>query len=532
MKKRFFAIYALVGALVASPIFTSCVDDTVSDSVEALRNANTEYKKAQTAQVEANIAINQAAAALDQEAKRIANELAAAELAHEKAMYAYEEALKEAQNELAIEQAKIALEQAIRAEEIAKAKAEAALEAAKLNAQQKLLQAQKNHLNAQKELENFIAGMEAAKKVEANKLNANINAIMNGGNYYVFDGYNWYYDRYYSPSYYASNDYNSIVALNQGLINQKVNLHNLQNGLVDIEEWIAEQTLAKEGEIAIQEALVAKYTELQKNSNLEAAEKSYKEATEKHEAIEARLLEIAAELSNANNALTVYKNGMKTNAIVKAISSYPQGQFLTPKECEEYKDTFTYANNLTGTYSYSYEAVYEHTAEDAEELAEYIAGIQEDIDKVNEKIDAKKEEIAEFEANMAKVNASELQRLAAAYNVKLNEVQKAIDDVLATEAYKTKVAALEKAVKDAQAAFDAKPTTFTELQFNEDSGNWEYSYGTKELLEQAEAALKDVVENYIYNYGTDTEPKWLYDLYNKFNDYYYESCDGGAAWLC
>ena len=37
MKKKFFAIYALVGALVASPIFTSCVDDEESPSVSAIR---------------------------------------------------------------------------------------------------------------------------------------------------------------------------------------------------------------------------------------------------------------------------------------------------------------------------------------------------------------------------------------------------------------------------------------------------------------------------------------------------------------
>ena len=45
MKKKFFAIYALAGALVASPIFTSCVDDTESASVEALRGAKAEQLK-------------------------------------------------------------------------------------------------------------------------------------------------------------------------------------------------------------------------------------------------------------------------------------------------------------------------------------------------------------------------------------------------------------------------------------------------------------------------------------------------------
>ena len=56
MKKKFFAMYALAGALVASPVFTSCVDDTVSPQVEAQREANIKYKNAQTAQLEAETA--------------------------------------------------------------------------------------------------------------------------------------------------------------------------------------------------------------------------------------------------------------------------------------------------------------------------------------------------------------------------------------------------------------------------------------------------------------------------------------------
>ena len=65
MKKKFFAMYALAGALVASPVFTSCVDDSVSDSVEALRDANVKYKNALTAQTEAQTAISSAKARTD-----------------------------------------------------------------------------------------------------------------------------------------------------------------------------------------------------------------------------------------------------------------------------------------------------------------------------------------------------------------------------------------------------------------------------------------------------------------------------------
>ena len=46
MKKKFFAIYALIGAMAASPIFTSCVESEETPSVEALRNAKAEELKA------------------------------------------------------------------------------------------------------------------------------------------------------------------------------------------------------------------------------------------------------------------------------------------------------------------------------------------------------------------------------------------------------------------------------------------------------------------------------------------------------
>ena len=48
MRKKFFAVYALVGALVAAPVFTSCIDGEESASVTAVRNAKAEAIKAQT----------------------------------------------------------------------------------------------------------------------------------------------------------------------------------------------------------------------------------------------------------------------------------------------------------------------------------------------------------------------------------------------------------------------------------------------------------------------------------------------------
>lgn len=68
MRKKFFAMYALVGALVASPVFTSCVDDSESASVTSLRGAKAEQLKSiaalNNAKAQAEATLAQAEAAL------------------------------------------------------------------------------------------------------------------------------------------------------------------------------------------------------------------------------------------------------------------------------------------------------------------------------------------------------------------------------------------------------------------------------------------------------------------------------------
>ena len=56
MRKKLFAMYALVGALVASPVFTSCVDSEESPSVTQLRGAKAEQLKAAAALANAQAA--------------------------------------------------------------------------------------------------------------------------------------------------------------------------------------------------------------------------------------------------------------------------------------------------------------------------------------------------------------------------------------------------------------------------------------------------------------------------------------------
>ena len=95
MRKKFFAMYALVGALVASPVFTSCVDDSESASVTAIRNAKAE-------QLKANAAYSQAQAEYQKAQAAYYNALAeqeANETAEDKALFEYELATAKAEYE-------------------------------------------------------------------------------------------------------------------------------------------------------------------------------------------------------------------------------------------------------------------------------------------------------------------------------------------------------------------------------------------------------------------------------------------------
>jgi len=98
MRKKFFAMYALVGALVASPVFTSCIDGEESASVTAVRNER-------AAQIKAKVAMEQAEA--ERKAKLEELKLAADMADYEQKKASYEKSLLDYQ--LQIEQAKDAL---------------------------------------------------------------------------------------------------------------------------------------------------------------------------------------------------------------------------------------------------------------------------------------------------------------------------------------------------------------------------------------------------------------------------------------
>ena len=159
MKKKFIAVYALIGVLaLGSTTLTSCVDDNESPSVTAIRDAkaaqltalaNYQDVKAQNEKIlaEADAAIKEAEA----EAKRIANELQNIEL-------------QKAQATLSADL------------ETLKAKAEAAL-----------LQQQAVLENAKKELIYASNSVDAAVQEKITKLLESANAIMYGG--YLWEYY-------------------------------------------------------------------------------------------------------------------------------------------------------------------------------------------------------------------------------------------------------------------------------------------------------------------------------------------------------
>lgn len=162
MKKKLLAIYALTGALVAGPVFTSCIDSEESPTVTAIRNANAEKQTALAAlaqaQAEAETILAKAQAAL-YEAQ------AQAQLAQAKKAEA-EAAMQEIKNEAE----RIALEKAKKQAEYDLAKIQADIEKQALEVETALLNAQKNLLIAQESLKSTIEMYEENKVAELEEL--------------------------------------------------------------------------------------------------------------------------------------------------------------------------------------------------------------------------------------------------------------------------------------------------------------------------------------------------------------------------
>ena len=98
MRKKFFAMYALIGALVASPVFTSCIDDTESASVTAVRTQKAEAMRIanQIAAANAELQIQRDKLALEKDIANYEQNIAY----YEALLLQYQLEIKENQKEL------------------------------------------------------------------------------------------------------------------------------------------------------------------------------------------------------------------------------------------------------------------------------------------------------------------------------------------------------------------------------------------------------------------------------------------------
>lgn len=162
MKKKFFAIYALIGAMAASPIFTSCVESEETPSVEALRNAKAEELKAIADLNNAKAASATALAAAD---AALLNAQAEAVKAQKKLTEA-NAAYLETQNE----KEKAELEVTIKQAEADLARIQGEIDAQAIYIQAELMYAQQQLLDAQKRLETATKDYDAYEKAKLQNL--------------------------------------------------------------------------------------------------------------------------------------------------------------------------------------------------------------------------------------------------------------------------------------------------------------------------------------------------------------------------
>ena len=226
MKKKFFAIYALIGAMAASPIFTSCVESEETPSVEALRNAKAEELKAIADLNNAQAASATALAAAD---AALLNAQAEAVKAQKKLTEA-NAALLETQNEAE----KAALEVTIKQAEAELARIQGEIDAQAIYIQAELMYAQQQLLDAQKNLEAATKNYDAYEKAKLQNL---------------ANEYSW-----------AVQD---LQYYQKQLIAAKSQLVKLESGLVKAEDALEKTIAANNNQIAlnnIQIETLKKYT--------------------------------------------------------------------------------------------------------------------------------------------------------------------------------------------------------------------------------------------------------------------------------
>lgn len=431
MRKKFIAVYALMAVLaLGSTTLTSCVDDNESASVTAIRDA-----KAKQLTALANYQDVKA-----QNEKIIAEADAAIRNAEAKA--------KEIQNELS----GLALEKQ-------KATLETDIETAKLKAEEALLRQKASLEQAKASLIEAADAADNATKERINNLLEKADALMNGEWTRVWNenkqDYEWIYITY-----------NSIYGkdgLNDRLLQKKADRVKADYELVDIKLQIAEAVRKEEKKLAVNEALLAEYQKYD-NTDLDAAEKAYNEASQKlpalqklyNEANDLYLTEVNEKVNPALNdidktELMLYINGDPNGYRVSAYISYE------PREAETI--TINHDDGTAERYTPSY-TQYQIVVNE-EDLAVAVTNVDS-----NAKIAGQKLKDAE------KAQADGLK-----------------DDAITLDGVTT-YKELKTAVADAKKAFDKNPTEENKLAWvNADEKLTEYEKSLQKKVDDAQEKL-------------------------------------------
>lgn len=417
MRKKFIAVYALMAVLaLGSTTLTSCVDDNESASVTAIRDAkakqltalaNYQDVKAQNEKIiaEAEAAIKNAKA----KAQEIQNELEGLELEKAQATIATEIETAQAKAQAELLQQKAALERA-------KAALIAAADAA-----------------------------DAATQAKIDELLEKADALMNGGVYWAD----------------TDNGYNSIYGqggLNDRLLQKKADRVKADYELVDIKLEIAEKVREEEKALAVNEALLAEYQKYD-NTDLDAAEKAYNEASLKLPALQ-ELVDEANALYQAelNEKVTPALNDIDKTELMQYINGdqngYRVNNYISYERREAETITFNFDDGTAGRYTPTY--ALNQIVVNEEDLAAAVTNADRN----------------------AKIAEQKLKDAEKAQTEGLKDDAITLDGVTTYKELKT-------AVADAKKAFEEDPT---------DSNKWALQ-NAEQTLEDYEKSLQDEVDD-------------------------------------
>ena len=549
MKKRFFAIYALVGAFVASPIFTSCVEDEESASVTAIRDSKTEELKSiaalKKAEAQAEATISAANIALKQAEAEA--QVAAAKLQEAKA------ALQNTENEAEAARLLVAKKQA----EANLARIQGEIEAQELAIQAALLNAQADLLYTKKQLEQQIKWYEDDEKAE----------LMALANKY-------------------SQAVTNLLDAKKSLISMESELASLEAGFADAKESLEETIAGYNKSIALQNIYIEQYkqyadytedldalkkqqTEAQVAYNLasdkyNAANKAYWDAQdavdtealdELHQAIEDDAFHhftVHSEYYDAESES--YKHFSNFNwdfclLIEREYNSLAADWVFNHKN-ENYSYEYEYLEDYTGYFGDSiyYEFEYAKDLRQAElQFGEFIDPIKADIKSVEETIKTDKAALVEAEkatvaAKKAWDDAAEADKEAkkADYVAKLEAETTLANNIKNNEAYvearnkelavwtgaldmlknaETLEAALQEKIK---AHNDAEKAAYVEVV-----EAWKARIDAEIVMTEADAelqAINELLNGDWYSNGAATLAEWIKNCENNIK-YYQEQIE-------